>query len=353
MSLSVDAQVSLGDFDLDVGLEVASGEVVAVLGPNASGKTTLLRALAGLQPLAAGRVVLDGEVLDEPRRGAWVAPEMRRCGLVLQDRWLFSHLSVLENVAFGPRCRGVSRTVAERGALEWLDRMDLAERAAARPHELSGGQAQRVALARALASEPRLLLLDEPMAALDARTRAEVRRELRRHLGEFEGSCVLVTHDLLDAAALADRLVIVENGRVVQRGTLAELAAAPRSAYAAQLMGLNLLVGVATQTTLALENGTTLQTATTANGDVLAVIAPRDVALYLEAPGGSPRNAWATRVAEVQLAGDRVRVVLDEPLPLIAEITPGALTELGLVEGAPVWASVKATQIDVLGDSES
>lgn len=349
MSLDATVRVSLGAFDLAVDLEVGDGEVVAVLGPNGSGKTTLIRALAGLQALSAGHVTLGGVVLDDPATGAFVAPERRRCGVVFQDYALFAHLSARDNVAFGLRCQGVAASDANQQALEWLARMDLAGHASLRPRELSGGQAQRVALARALATRPRLLLLDEPMAALDVSARAAVRQQLKHLLAQFAGPCVIVTHDPLDGAALTDRLVIVEAGREVQQGTLRELSASPRSPYVAELTGLNVLRGRADGTQLVLVDGTTLQIASAASGDVVAVIAPRDVALYAQSPHGSPRNAWLTRLAEVHQFGDRVRILLDDPVRITAEVTSEALQELGLREGSPVWASIKATQIDVYG----
>jgi molybdate transport system ATP-binding protein len=352
VSLEAEVSVNVGSFEEHLDLEVGAGEVVAVLGPNGSGKSTLLRALAGLQPLSGGRIVLDGRILDDPESNVLVAPEQRRCAVVFQEYLLFPHLTAVGNVAFGPRSRGQSKTDANRHALEWLDRMELGDKAQSKPRELSGGQAQLVALARALATDPRLLLLDEPLAALDVSTRGAVRHQLRHHLGEFSGSCVLVTHDPLDAAAIADRMVIVEAGRLVQQGTLQAVTTRPRSDYVAQLMGLNLLRGRANGTNLTLDDGTTLETASSVDGEMLAVVAPRDIALYLERPEGSPRNCWATRVAEVHLMGDRVRVLLDAPIRVAAEITAVSLAELGLTDGSPVWASVKATQIDVYGSSE-
>jgi molybdate transport system ATP-binding protein len=353
VTLEAAVRVNVGTFEEQLDLEVADGEVVAVLGPNGSGKSTLLRALAGLQPLSGGRIVLDGRVLDDPESNVLVAPEQRRCSMVFQEYLLFPHLSILANVAFGLRSRGLPKAEANRRALAWLDSIDLVDRAQAKPRDLSGGQAQRVALARALATDPRLLLLDEPMAALDVSTRGSVRHQLRRHLGEFGGSCVLVTHDLLDAAAIADRLVIVEAGRLVQQGTLEAVTTRPLTSYVAQLMGLNLLRGRAHGTNLVLADGMTLELADSEEGEMLAVVAPRDIALYLDPPEGSPRNSWATRVAEVHLMGDRVRVLLDAPIRVAAEITAVSLAELGLTEGSPVWASVKATQIDVYGDDKT
>ncbi len=208
--MSLEAVVGLrkGTLDLDVELEVASNGVVVLLGPNAAGKTTLLRALAGLVPLERGRVVLDGVVLDDPAAGVRVPTERRPIGVVFQDYLLFPHLSVLENVAFGPRSSGAGRTVAREHALALLDRVGLVDCAAAKPRALSGGQAQRVALARALATDPRLLLLDEPLAAMDAGARAELRRGLSRHLAAFPGICLVITHDPIEAMTLGDHLVV-------------------------------------------------------------------------------------------------------------------------------------------------
>jgi molybdate transport system ATP-binding protein len=352
VSLEADVYVTFGAFEERVRLDVADREVVAVLGPNGSGKSTLLRALAGIEPIARGRIALDGTVLDDPLAKVLVPPELRPCAMVFQDYLLFPHLTATANVAFGLRSRGTAKADAKQQALHWLDRMGLADQAESKPGQLSGGQAQRVALARALATHPRLLLLDEPMAALDVATRGSVRHQLRNHLLEFEGSCVMVTHDVLDAAAIADRLVIIEAGRVTQQGTLKDVTTRPRTGYVAELMGLNLIRGRATGTELVIDGGMTLLTASPAHGAMLAVIAPRDVALYLDRPSGSPRNAWQTRVAEVHLMGDRARVLLDKPLCVAAEITTLALAELGLTEGESVWASVKATQIDVYPASD-
>ncbi len=347
MSLHADVHVTFGAFEERVHLDVADGEVVAVLGPNGSGKSTLLRALAGIEPIVRGRIELDGVVLDDPAAKVLVPAERRPCGMVFQDYLLFPHLTATANVAFGLRSRGTAKAEANRQALQWLARMGLADLSESKPAQLSGGQAQRVALARALATRPRLLLLDEPMAALDVAARGSVRHQLRQQLSEFEGTCVLVTHDPLDAAAIADRLVIIEAGLVVQQGTLKEVTTRPRTSYVAELMGVNLIRGLATGTQLVVDNGVTLVMAEPTEGSMLAVIAPRDVALYLQEPSGSPRNAWRTRVAEVHLMGDRARVLLDEPLHVAAEITTVALADLGLTEGISVWASVKATQIDV------
>ena len=352
MSLDARIGVDLGTLALDVHLRVDDGEVVAILGPNGAGKTTLLRALAGLQPLTRGCIELDGVVLDDPERRILVPPEGRPGAFVFQDHLLFPHLTARANVAFGPRSRGVPRATADELATTWLDRMGLAGQAADKPRALSGGQAQRVALARALATEPRLLLLDEPLSALDVTARGAVRHELRRHLRAFPGTCVMVTHDPLDAAVIADRLVIIEAGVIAQQGGVAEVTARPRSAYVADLMGMNLLSGVSEGTVLRVD-GTTLTTSTPTDGAVFVVVPPSAIALHDRQPEGSPRNTWATTVDELHLLGDRARVHLTGPIPLVAEVTPAALAELGIAEGSAVWVALKATQIVVYPDPDN
>ena len=267
--------------------------------------------------------------------------ERRGVGLVFQDDVLFPHMSVLDNVRFGLG-RGGADT-----AREWLDRVGLGDKANARPSELSGGQAQRVALVRTLATQPRLLLLDEPLAALDVSVRADVRRELSRQLHDFSGVRLLVTHDPLEAIALADEVVILEAGRITQRGTPEEVTARPRSRFVADLAGVNLLRGTGRDDHVELESGATVAAPEAGDGDVFAVIHPRAVALYLTRPEGTPRNVWRAKAEDLDLQGERVRVRLSGSVPLVAEVTPSAVRELGLDRGAEVWASVKATEIAV------
>ncbi|MBT2905599.1 ABC transporter ATP-binding protein [Streptomyces cellulosae] len=331
--------VERGSFRLDVELTAAPGDVVALLGPNGAGKTTALRALAGLSPLTGGHLRLDGTDL------ARTPPESRPVGVVFQDYLLFPHLTALDNVAFGPRCQGAGRSEARGQAAVWLERMGLAEHLGAKPKRLSGGQAQRVALARALATDPRLLLLDEPLAALDARTRLEVRAQLRRHLADFEAVAVLVTHDPLDAMVLADRLVVVEHGRVVQEGAPADIARHPRTEYIAQLVGLNLYRGRADGHTVRLDAGPEVSTTEDLSGPAFVAFPPGAVTLYRDRPtGSSARNLWRCEVAGLESHGDQIRVELTGELPLAADLTAVAVAELGLHPGAPVWAAVKATQ---------
>ncbi|WP_433385134.1 ABC transporter ATP-binding protein [Micromonospora sp. KLBMP9576] len=336
--------VDRGGFRLDVALRVAAGEVVALLGPNGAGKTTALRALAGLLPLTAGHLTLDGVDLDRPARRAWTPTERRPVGVVFQDYLLFPHLSAWENVAFGPRRHGADRRTARRIAHDWLGRVGLAEHAERRPRQLSGGQAQRVALARALAVEPALLLLDEPLAALDARTRLDTRAELHRHLAAHPGAALLVTHDPLDALVLADRLVVVEEGRVVQEGDAATVTARPRTDYVARLVGLNLHRGRADGHGVRVADGLTLTVAGGLDGEVFVAFRPSAVALRPSRPEGGPPNTWAATVAGVQRHGDNLRVRLDGPIGIDADVTPVAAAGLRLAPGRQVWASVPAAQ---------
>jgi molybdate transport system ATP-binding protein len=347
MTLEANFRRQLGTLALDVELEVKSGEVLAILGPNGSGKSTLLRTLAGLVAIDAGRISIDGVVLDDPGGGVFVEPECRPIGVVFQNYLLFEHLSALENVAFGLRAGGTPRSQARATARRWLQRMGLEEHAGARPAALSGGQAQRVALARALAVDPRLLLLDEPLAALDAGTRSGVRRDLRRHLDSFDGMRVLVTHDPIDAYALAGRVAILDAGRIVQVGSIAEVTAHPRSRYVADLVGTNLVDGIVDGGVLTTSSGTRVVVAGALPGPALATIRPQAIALSPHAPAeSSARNVWRGVIGEIDRIGDRVRIGVDGSLRLVAEITPEALEALSLRPGDEVYASAKATDID-------
>jgi len=251
----------------------------------------------------------------------------------------------LDNVAFGPRCRGASKSEARAQAAEWLERMGLAEHTAAKPRRLSGGQAQRVALARALATRPRLLLLDEPLAALDARTRLDVRAQLRRHLAEFEAVAVLVTHDPLDAMVLADRLIVIEDGQVVQEGTPGDIARHPRTDYIAHLVGLNLYTGRADGHTVELDTGQAITTTEDLTGAAFVAFPPAAVTLHRNRPTAtSARNLWHCEVTGLETHGDQIRANLTGELPLTADLTTLAAAELDLHPGAEVWATVKATQ---------
>jgi molybdate transport system ATP-binding protein len=344
--LSARIEVRRDRFTLHVDLDVARGETVALLGPNGAGKSTALRVLAGLLRPVAGRVELAGTVLDGPG-SVHVPAERRPVGMVFQDYRLFPHLSALDNVAFGLRSHGVPRAAARRRAGEWLERVGLSAVAGRRPAALSGGQAQRVALARALAPEPSLLLLDEPLAALDAATRIDLRGELRRHLAAFAGAAVLVTHDPLDAMVMARNVVVIEDGRVVQRGPVAAVARHPQTDYVARLVGLNLFHGTASGTTVRLPDGSELTTAAPAEGEVFVAFPPTAVGVYRSRPDGSPRNVFTATVADVEMHGGSVRVHLNGPRTVLADVTAAAVADLDLVPGRQVWWAVKATEAQV------
>jgi molybdate transport system ATP-binding protein len=346
--LLVDAEVSRGSFTLSVDLAVPPGQVVGVLGPNGAGKSTLLKAVAGLTPVARGRIVLRGRVVDDAGTGEFAEAAARPVGFVFQDYRLFPHLTVAENVAFAPRARGAGRAAARLAAAGLLARLGLTGLAGRRPGSLSGGQAQRVALARALAGDPYLLLLDEPLSALDAGTRLDVRAELRRHLAEFTGPCLLVTHDPLEALVLADRLVVIEDGRVVQDGSPAQVSRQPATEYVARLVGLNLYAGRAGDGEVTLDGGGTLAIPGGQSGPVLVAVRPSSVTVSTGPPrGSSARNTWPGRIAGLTMLADRIRVSVDGKPPVLADVTPAAVAELDLRPGREIWLAVKATDLEV------
>lgn len=348
--VGLQAEINLrrsASFALDLAFSIAPGRTVALLGPNGAGKSTAVSAIAGLIPIDRGSVVLNQVTLDDPQRGVFIDPEQRRIGVVFQEYLLFPHLSAVENVAFGLRSRRVPHAAALSAARQWLERVDLSGQGDRRPAELSGGQRQRVALARALITEPDLLLLDEPLSALDVTTRAQLRRSLAAHLEGFLGPRLLITHDPTEAFLLADQVHLIENGSITQSGTPDQIRLSPRTDYAADLAGSNLVSGQADGGTI--DTGTHLLHIADRNlaGPVLATIAPAAVSVYRERPEGSPRNSWLTTIELVESLGDRVRLRIGEPLPLTVEITQQAFEELELSAGSSVWVSVKATEIGV------
>ncbi|HEV2931796.1 MAG TPA: ABC transporter ATP-binding protein [Streptosporangiaceae bacterium] len=347
--LTVDAEVRRGDFTLAVGLAAAPGQVVGVLGPNGAGKSTLLSAVAGLTPISSGRITLAGQVLDDASTGAFVEPAGRPVGFVFQNYRLFPYLTVAENVAFSPRARGLGRRAAKSAASHWLDRLGLTDLAGRKPGQLSGGQAQRVALARALAGQPALLLLDEPLSALDAGTRLDVQAELKRHLADFTGPCLLVTHDPLEALVLADTLLVLEHGRIAQEGTPADVARRPGTEYVAKLVGLNLYAGHADGSGVALtEGGAFIIPDHGQHGDVFVAVRPSAIVVSAQRPtASSARNAWPARVAGLTLLSDRVRLDLHGQPPALVDVTPAAVAELSLDPGSQVWLTAKATDLEV------
>lgn len=357
-------RVDLDAFSLDARIDVAPGRVVAVLGPNGAGKSTLLSALAGLRALSAGRITLDAGlsgpaegVLDDPEAGVFLRPEQRDIGVVFQDYLLFPRLTARDNVAFGLRARHRLRRAEARGrASAWLDRLGVGVVADRRPAALSGGQAQRVALARALAPEPRLLLLDEPLAALDAETRLGIRAGLRALLPTLDVPVLMVTHDPVDALTLADEVVVLEVGRVAQRGRPADVLRRPRSAYTASLAGLNLLRGVAAdgRVTVAAQDVAGKDDAVLRIGDpvvtgsVLLALRPADVRLWDRPPAPTPGlNVLRGPVVSMEPLGDRIRVEVGSAPALRAEIAAAEVAVLRPAPGALVWAAVHAADLDV------
>jgi molybdate transport system ATP-binding protein len=354
-SLAAAVTVRRGTFQLAAEVVAESGETLGLLGPNGSGKSTLVGALAGLVPLDDGEVRVADSIWESTAHAVRLRPQLRSVGVLFQDLLLFPALSAIENVAYGLRARGERRAQARARARDLMEGLGIGHLAGRAPATLSGGEAQRVALARALATDPDLLLLDEPLSALDIANRSEARRVLREVLHEFAGVKIVVTHEPLEAMALADRLIILEAGRVVQGGTPSEIRAHPRSRYTATLVGLNFVTGA-----LVTDGGH--QSIDTGDGrvvightglapgtQVLATIHPRAVTLGTQPhrPSSSARNVFEATVAGMDLAGDRVRVVLDSHPPLTAEITAESLDELDLATARRVWAAVKATQIEV------
>lgn len=352
--LRVEARTRLGALDLDVALEVAAGECLAVAGPSGAGKTSVLRVAAGLLRPEHGLVEAGGETWLDTRRGIDVPPERRRCGYLFQEYALFPHLTAWQNVAYP--LKGVPRRERRERAVALLERFGVGELAESRPRTLSGGERQRVALARALARHPGVLLLDEPLAALDARTRASAARELGAVLREVDVPALLVTHDFAEAAQLGDRVGVIDAGRVVQEGTPSELAAAPRSAFVADFTGAVVLMGMARSgadglTHVELDGGGAVASTDLAEGPVAVSVYPWEIAIEPagEARHGSSQNRLAAEVLSVTTVGNRVRLGLAAPQPLAAEVTRASAEAMELHAGARVTASWKAAATRLVG----
>ncbi|MFL5845253.1 MAG: ABC transporter ATP-binding protein [Solirubrobacteraceae bacterium] len=337
-----------GPIGLEVSFTVGPGECLALAGPSGAGKTTALRVLAGLLRPTAGSIHAGEAVWLDTCRGIDVPAERRRVGMVFQDHALFGHLSAWRNVAYA--LHDCPRSQRRTAALMLLARLGLEQRAEAKPRELSGGERQRVALARALARDPAVLLLDEPLSSLDARTRATASAHLAATIRQTAAPTILVTHDFTEAAQLAGAIAVIDGGRIVQRGTADELAAAPASAFVADFTGAVVLTGEAEDTMVRLQGGGELATTTPARGPVAVTLHPWDVAI--DPPdtlgAGSARNRLAATVTTVTTLGSRVRVGLDAGQPLVAEITPDAARAMGLAPGTPVVAVVKASALRVV-----
>lgn len=368
--MTFEFRAAVAERGVDVALDIAPGQTLALLGPNGAGKSTVLAVAAGLLRPDVGRVSLDGRPLTvrgPGERDLQVPPHDRHVALLAQEPLLFPHLSVLDNVAFGPRSRGAhgssrdsrsggtragsNRARSRAAARHWLREVGIEELADRRPAQLSGGQAQRAAVARALAADPGLLLLDEPMAALDVAVTPALRQTLRRVLADR--TVLLVTHDVLDALLLADRVVVLDGGRIVDQGETAEVLARPRSPFTARLAGLNLVAGVWHEEAVLTDDGLRVEGQATdprprAGDPVVAVFPPSAVAVFLDAPGGSPRNALEVTVTHLEPHGGQIRVRTDH---LSADVTPRAVADLDLAPGSRAFFVIKATEIAVYGTS--
>lgn len=359
MTLSVGIWVSRGRLRIHVDLEAEDGETVALLGPNGSGKSTVVACLAGVLAPDDGWISLDGRTWFDASTGRCTPPEDRSVGVVFQDDLLFPHLSAMENAAFPLRAHRVAKADARERARSLLKRLLFpAGRIDAKPGDLSGGEVQRVALARALIHKPRLLLLDEPSSSLDVRARSEIRPLIRSILDGFTGVRILVTHDPVEALTLADRIVVLEEGRVTQSGSPEQLRNAPRTPYVADLVGLNLFSGRLEPLdqgagSIVTPSGTIVvpwpdDLPRESIEGVLAVLRPTDVVLHTARPEGSARNVVFGRVAEIAIDGERARVRLAGGPPVVAEITLGSLDRLALREGGTAWASFKAVEVTLV-----
>tara|TARA_Y100000590_G_scaffold464183_1_gene633011 strand:+ start:136 stop:1197 length:1062 start_codon:yes stop_codon:yes gene_type:complete len=338
----LDARVVLdrGDLRLDAELQVHHGEVVAIMGPNGAGKTTLLNALLGWLPLRSGWILVDGKAFETPDDDRVTPIHRRGLGMIFQDGLLFPHLKVAGNIQFG--------AASDKDLSALIETLELSNLLERYPSELSAGQTQRVALARTLAAEPKMVLLDEPLASLDVTGRSRARELIGAALSENLSGALIVTHDPVDAFALAQRVVVMENGHITQFDSPAAIQSRPQSRWVADLMGWNIFRGVGRGVSVVTANGTEITTTgLESDGEVAVMINPASVALFPERPVGSPRNSWLCQVRGVQLLGDVARVSLSGPLDIYADITAGAAAELGLNEGTEIWVTVKATEVHV------
>ena len=351
---SVRVQARLEQRGVQFDLALDDGEVLAVLGPNGVGKSTLLLMIAGLLRPDHGRIELGGTVVTDTSTGVFVPAHARGVAMLSQQALLFPHMSAAANVAYAPRCKGQTRSAARATAHRWLEAVGAAHLADRRPAQLSGGQAQRVAVARALAAEPQVLLLDEPMSALDVTAAPALRRLLRDILRAKRRTAIIVTHDLLDALAIADKVVVFERGRVVESGPVRTVLASPRSDFAARIAGVNLIPGVVTEPGI-------IRTAwgidISGIGDLesgaaaVALFRPTAVAVHLDPPHASPRNIIAVTIAEMDIHGTAVRIRgADQPdgsTGLAADITAASAADLDLAPGQTVYFVVKAQEVEL------
>ena len=353
--LDVRLSSQLGAFTLDVAASVPDRSVLVLVGESGAGKTTLLRLLAGLARPDHGRIEVDGAVWYDGSAGTCIPPEGRAVGYVPQDYALFPHLTVAENVAFGLRALGIPARQRRDRVQASLTRLHVESLADRRPNQLSGGQQQRVAIARAIVLEPALLLLDEPLSALDVTTRRTIRGELRQLLGTLPCTTVYVTHHPAEALVLGERIAVLESGRITQSGSPEHLMRRPQSAFVAEFLGVNLLRGVVTATAdglthVAIDGGEVLVPHTARTGEVAVLVHPREITITLERPAGSARNVFAGTIEELVPEppdGALVRVSLRSSPRLVAEVTRDAVAALALAPGGLAYAAFKAAAVVV------
>lgn len=344
MTVVASGELRRGRWHLRLDGFVCEPGVTAVVGPNGAGKTSMLRLIAGLEALDSGSLSIDGAVVDQPDRGVLEPAHRRPVAYVFQDHRLFPHLRIEDDVAFPLRRRGADRRVARRRARELLDRVGLADRATSRPHQLSGGQRQRVALARALATEPEVLLLDEPLASVDDQSR----RELQQVLAEAPArTIVLVTHDPVEARTLARGVVVLDEHRVIRSDTLERVSSDPGTGWAAAFVGANVVAGRARGRVVATESGFAMTVVEDVTGPVHVTFPAHAVTLHPDRPEGSARNSWPATVDRVEIDSGLARVTLSGLLEVRADVTTTSAEELRLRPGSEVWASVKATELSV------
>lgn len=341
--------VRRADLNIDVEVFLTPGSTLALLGPNGAGKSTIIRSITGLLPLEHGFVELNDRLLDCPDRSIFVPVFERQIGVLFQQDLLLEHLNVTDNVAFGLRSQGKGRREARKEAESWLDRLSISHLAGSNPTALSGGQSRRVAIARALAGSPQLIILDEPFAGLDATAKGKLVRVLREHLDQIAVPILLVVHDPYEAEALADWVAVVQDGSISQQGKPASLRRAPESKYVADLVGTNLIMGHAKLGVVAVSGASISLAIVDRNvaGPVAVTVPPTGISLYREQPAGSPRNSWKANVSELHPVGHIVRVFLDEPIPICADVTRAAVEDLGIHPGQRLWVSLKATGMAV------
>jgi len=348
--LDLQVRKRLRDFELQIALSVPAGETLAVIGPSGAGKTSVLALIAGLMTPDEGRIVVGDRVLFDSARRINVPPEQRLLGYVLQEYALFPHMTVLRNIEYGMEARRMPRDEIARRSAETMRMLGISHLAGVRPTRISGGERQRVALARAIAAGGQVLLLDEPLAALDAQTRQNARGDLRRVIQSVGVAAVFVTHDYVDALAFGDRICVIDRGEVVQMGSQEDLLLRPKARFVAEFMGVNFLHGTAQPpqdgVSKVLVDGIEVSTTLEEPGEVFLAFSPVDVTLSAEPPAGSAQNVFRATVTALLQLGGRIRVDLDAGFPLVAELTPDSVARLGLEIGSNVYASFKATAIE-------